>query len=213
MVVSSRDGLEDRLMQSQLGSAPLVREAYRNHRLMERPTGVIFEGIGENKPLWLDHLLIHTSLSLYDPLVFVRGNVTAALALLRKGGTIVGIDGMTVDELRQYPRRSHGYAPGSSRPGVSFAGDHGAAARAPPVHQTLWVGKCLKNEFAGGVEDARDDKLTLGWFGALNRCYFFWHVASPPISLSTDTVSSGPPFIARGSGFANKRCGRLASGL
>jgi hypothetical protein len=64
MVVSSRDGLEDRLMQSQPGSAPLVREGYRNHCLMERPTGIIFEGIGENKPLWLDDLLIYASLSL-----------------------------------------------------------------------------------------------------------------------------------------------------
>ena len=162
MVVSSRDGLEDRLMQSQLGSASLVREAYRNHRLMERPAGIIFEGIGKDKPRWLDDLLIYASLSLYDPLVFVYDNVTAASALLRECGTRIGVDGMTVDELRKCPRRSHGYAPGSPRPGVSFAGDHGAAVRAPPIHQALWVGKCLKNEFAGGVEDARDDKLTIG---------------------------------------------------
>jgi hypothetical protein len=50
---------------------------------MERPTGIILEGIGEDKPLWLDDFLIYASLSLYDPPVFVRGNVTAALALLR----------------------------------------------------------------------------------------------------------------------------------
>ena len=78
MVVSSRDGLEDRLMQSQLGSAPLVRKGCRNHRSMERALGVIFESIGEDKPLWLDDLLIYASLSLYDPLVFLCGNVTAA---------------------------------------------------------------------------------------------------------------------------------------
>src|SRR6202035_5736732 len=118
MVVSSRDGLEDRLMQSQPGSAPLLREGYRNHCLMERPTGIIFEGIGENKPLWLDDLLIYASLSLYNPIVFVRGNITAALALLREGVTSVAIARMTVNELRKYPRRSHGYAPGSPRPEV-----------------------------------------------------------------------------------------------
>jgi hypothetical protein len=156
---------------------------------MERPTGIIFEGIGEDKPLWLDDLLIYASLSLYDPPVFVRGNVTAALALLREGGTSLGIAGMTVDELRKYPRRSHGYAPASPRPQVSLAGDHDAAVRAPPLHQTLWVGKCLKNEFARGVEDARDEKLTIGWFAALIRLYFFWHVASPSIELCKDTVS------------------------
>jgi hypothetical protein len=45
---------------------------------MERALGVIFESIGEDKPLWLDDLLIYASLSLYDPLVFLCGNVTAA---------------------------------------------------------------------------------------------------------------------------------------
>ena len=196
MVVSSRDRLKDRLMQSQLGSAPLVREGYRNHRLMERPTSVIFESIGEDKPLWLDDLLIYASLSLYDPLVFLCNSITAVWALLREGRTGLGTDGIAIDELRKYPWRSHGYEPASSRSGVSFAGDHGAAVRPPPLHQMLGVGKCLENEFAGGVEDARDDKLTIGWFGALIRFYFFWHIISPSIELCTDQFQSDPPFTS-----------------
>src|SRR5262245_53611284 len=91
MVVSGRDGLEDRLTQSQLGSAPLVREAYRHLRLMERPAGIIFEGIGEDQPLRLYDLLIYASLSLYDPRVVARGNVTAALARLRATRTRLGV--------------------------------------------------------------------------------------------------------------------------
>src|SRR5258706_11807735 len=114
VVVSGRDGLKDCLMQSQLGSASLVREAYRHHRLVDRPTGVIFEGISENKPLRLHDLLIYASLSLYDPLVVARGVVTAALARLRETRTRLGVDGMTVDELRKDLRRSHGDMPGSA---------------------------------------------------------------------------------------------------
>jgi hypothetical protein len=45
----------------------------------------------------------------------VRGNITAALAPLREGVTSVGIAGMTVNELRKYSRRSHGYAPCGDR--------------------------------------------------------------------------------------------------
>ena len=82
MVVSRRDVLEDRLMQSQLGSAPLVREGDRNYRLMERPTGIIFEGIRKNEPLRLHDLLIYASLSLYDPGVVTRGDVSAAMPRL-----------------------------------------------------------------------------------------------------------------------------------
>src|SRR6266478_3935519 len=104
---------------------------------MEWPAGIIFERIGEDNPFWLDDLLIYASLSLHDPLVFVRGNVTAASVLLREGGTGLGIARMTVDELREYSGRSHGYAPGSPRLRVSFAGNHGAAVMAPPLHQMI----------------------------------------------------------------------------
>src|SRR5437879_4216528 len=82
MVVSRRGALEDRLMQGQLGSAPLVREGYRNYRLMERSTGIIFESIRKNEPLRLHDLLIYASLSLYDPGVVTRGDVSAAMPRL-----------------------------------------------------------------------------------------------------------------------------------
>jgi hypothetical protein len=74
MVVSGCNGLEDRLMQSDLGSAPSLRKTYGNYRLMERPTRVTFKGIGEHQPLWLDNLAIYASLPLNDPLVFARGS-------------------------------------------------------------------------------------------------------------------------------------------
>src|SRR6266446_8080371 len=105
MVVSSPNGLEDRLMHGQPGSAPLVRKAHRNHCLMERPARLVHESIGEDKPLWLDNLLIYAALSLYDPVVFVRRELPATSALLG--------DGMPVDKLRKYPGRPHGYRPGS----------------------------------------------------------------------------------------------------
>jgi hypothetical protein len=46
---------------------------------MERPTGIIFEGVCENEPLRPRDFLIDASLSLYDPGVIMRGNVSAAL--------------------------------------------------------------------------------------------------------------------------------------
>src|SRR6266446_7071350 len=104
MVVSSRNGLEDRLMHGQPGSAPLVRKAHRNHCLMERPARLVHESIGEDKPLWLDNLLIYAALSLYDPVVFVRRELPAT-SLLREARTILGINGMPVDKLRKYPGR------------------------------------------------------------------------------------------------------------
>src|SRR6516164_437570 len=124
-------------MQSQLGFAPLIREAYRNHCLMEGPTAVIFEGIGKDEPLWLDYFLINAALSLYHPLIFACRDVPAALALMRGRGPSLRSHGMAVDELRKYLRRAHGYAPGSSRPRVCRAGDHGAAVRTPPLHQMM----------------------------------------------------------------------------
>src|SRR6266481_4305339 len=129
---------------------------------MQRPTGVVFEGIRENEPLRLHDLLIYASLSLYDPGVVTRGNLSAALPRVRE--TSLGVDGMTVHELGKYSGRSHRDAPGSPRPRVSFAGNHCAASGTPPALQTRWVGERLENEFARRVEHACDDKHTIGWF-------------------------------------------------
>jgi hypothetical protein len=57
---------------------------------------------------------------------------------------------------------------------------------APTAHQVLWVDECLKNKFARCVEDPRDEKRTVSWFGALIRVYLFWHLASPSNELWTD---------------------------
>src|SRR5215813_2746981 len=106
---------------------------------MERPTGVIFEGISEDQPLRLHDLLINALLSFYDPLVVARGGVTAALARLQATRTRIGVDGMTVNELRKDSQRSHGDPPGSAHLGVSFAGDDCGSLGTPGTYQIFWV--------------------------------------------------------------------------
>jgi hypothetical protein len=65
-------------MQSDLRSAFLLGESYRNDRSMELSTGIIFKGIRESEPFRLHDLLIFTALSLNDPGMVTRWNVIAS---------------------------------------------------------------------------------------------------------------------------------------